>query len=377
MALADEADNGSGECLPLVQSDTNGVSSTSLPRLLARANNPACKAKFLRLPLVRQTKGYTCGAASLKAILYYFGDFFAETELQRILRSHNVNGTSFKRIMRFLSALNDKDQREKLMAVYGFDTKVDLNELSIVLNDPSVLSAIKAKKASNPAFAAVLKGLNELKTSAIDIDKLGSVGGGLSLTGEDPIDPFGPTDNGHRLQLVEAPLPAEPSQNKYSTQLFVARRPFRPAGPLPAGCPETPPPPPPGTVTPVRGMTLDDLTKAIDDGSPILALTQAWSYTSDEDYDLKEYEHSWYSGHYVVVVGYDQKNIYYMDPYTLGHYAFLPKEEWERRWHDYDGLLAADEATRCPGGTELEHFGLVVKRQGGATYDQDLITKMY
>jgi predicted double-glycine peptidase len=124
-------------------------------------------------------------------------------------------------------------------------------------------------------------------------------------------------------------------------------------------------------------MTFDDIKSAIDAGHPILALTQAWSYENDQDYDIDEYSKSWGSGHYVAVIGYDQDNIIFMDPYNMGHYAFVPKSEWDRRWHDYDGWLANDLTTRCPGGTELDHLGLVIKRAAGPDFDVDAITKMY
>ncbi len=368
---SEAAPPAAASCEPVVAADGKAVSSTSLSALIARAKNPACKARFLQLPLVRQTKGFTCGAASLKSILFYFGDFIAETELQRILRSHKENGTSFKRIIRLVSALNDKASREKIAGMYGFDSKVDLSELELVLNDPAVLAAIKAKAGSNATFASVVKGIEALRTDALDIDSMGSLSTGLGLTeGAEPVD------SGHRVQ-PRLPVEAEPHQNTYSTKLFFEPRPYDPSGPRPEGCPAEAPPAVAGSVGKTRAMTLGDLTQAIDEGSPVLALTQAWSFTNDKDYDLAEYSKSWYSGHYVVVIGYDEKNIYYMDPYDMGHYAFLPKAEWERRWHDYDGLLAADGTTRCPGGTELEHFGLVISRSGGPAYRPDLITKMY
>jgi uncharacterized protein YvpB len=364
--------NKSGDCNPVVNT-SNAVSSTSLNELMLRSKNPLCKTKMLRLPLVRQTKGFTCGAASLKSILYYYGDFLAETELQRLLRSHKDNGTSFMRILRFLNALNDKDDREKIMSVYGFDSKIDLSDLELVLNDPAVLAAIKAKAKTSALHASVLQGIEELRDDALDIDKLGSLKAGFSLSGDSADDKI---DNGRRVQ-PQPKRAASPNQNKYALRLFFERKPYNPGGAVPAGCPSTAPAPAIDILGPTRAMTMTDLTQAIDAGHPVLALTQAWSFSNDNDYDIKEYETAWYSGHYVVVVGYDEANIYYMDPYNMGHYAYLPKAEWEKRWHDYDGLLADDGTTRCPGGSELHKFGLVISRAGGPTYDPDRITKMY
>ncbi|MHC1760019.1 MAG: C39 family peptidase [Negativicutes bacterium] len=65
-------------------------------------------------------------------------------------------------------------------------------------------------------------------------------------------------------------------------------------------------------------MTLDELKRHIDQKRPILLAIQAWadskfSYLSNQNED----------GHYVVAIGYDDKNFYFMDPSTLGHYTYI------------------------------------------------------
>ena len=47
---------------------------------------------------------------------------------------------------------------------------------------------------------------------------------------------------------------------------------------------------------------------------------------------VKNWQNHWGDGHYVVAIGYDQKKIYFEDPYTISH-TFLPYKELERRWH--------------------------------------------
>jgi uncharacterized protein YvpB len=366
-------------CKLIVSSDTASVASTSLIDLIARDKNQSCNAKILRLPLVRQAKGFTCAATSLQSILFYYGDFFTETELQRILRSHKDYGTSYKRILRFFNGLNDKDRRETITSVYGFDSKVELSDLEVVLKDPAVFAAIEAKAKTSPMHASVLKGIEDLRSDAIDIDKLGSLSTSFGLTAADTasaVDDSNAADSGHRVQS-RPKRKAEPHQNKYALRLFFESKPYNHPGAMPVGCPSPTVATNSEKIGPTRAMTLNDLAQAIDAGHPVLALTQAWTYTNDKDYDISEYEKAWYSGHYVVVIGYDEHNIYYMDPYNMGHYAFLPKDEWEKRWHDYDGFLADDGVTRCPGGSELHHFGLVIARDRGPAYDPDRITKMY
>ncbi|MFA6318520.1 MAG: C39 family peptidase, partial [Elusimicrobiota bacterium] len=78
--------------------------------------------------------------------------------------------------------------------------------------------------------------------------------------------------------------------------------------------------------------SLADLKAALDRGSPVIVAFQAWA---DPPTDYAE---DWDDGHYAVAVGYDAKNLYFMDPSTLGNYTYVPAEEFVRRWHDcYDG----------------------------------------
>ncbi|MBI5882672.1 MAG: C39 family peptidase [Elusimicrobia bacterium] len=76
---------------------------------------------------------------------------------------------------------------------------------------------------------------------------------------------------------------------------------------------------------------LEDLKAALDRGSPVIVAFQAWADAP------ADYSQDWDDGHYAVAVGYDEKNIYFMDPSTLGNYTFIPKAEFLDRWHDrYD-----------------------------------------
>ena len=76
---------------------------------------------------------------------------------------------------------------------------------------------------------------------------------------------------------------------------------------------------------------LEDLTAALDRGSPVIVAFQAWA-DAPADYSL-----DWDDGHYAVAVGLDEKNILFMDPSTLGNYAYITKAEFLDRWHDrYD-----------------------------------------
>lgn len=103
-------------------------------------------------------------------------------------------------------------------------------------------------------------------------------------------------------------------------------------------------------------MTLEQLKSELDNGQPVIVVIQAWTHANPPDY-----ENDWKDGHYVVAIGYDSANIYFMDPAILGNYAYMTSEEFLIRWHDSD--------TRRQ---KLIHFGLTIKK-GSPVYDPDSI----
>jgi predicted double-glycine peptidase len=104
-------------------------------------------------------------------------------------------------------------------------------------------------------------------------------------------------------------------------------------------------------------LPLEDLKKLIDARKPVMVLLQAWPESP------VNWSESWDEGHYAVAIGYDENNIYFMDPSTIGHYTFIPILEFMDRWHDLDG------------GEKLIHFGMVITKQGPAPYDPDIINR--
>lgn len=79
-------------------------------------------------------------------------------------------------------------------------------------------------------------------------------------------------------------------------------------------------------------LSIEDLIEQINLGNPVIVAIQAW--TSDEE--APSWLDIWDHGHYVVTIGYDDQNLYFMDPSTLGNYTFIPKNEFLERWHDVD-----------------------------------------
>jgi predicted double-glycine peptidase len=104
-------------------------------------------------------------------------------------------------------------------------------------------------------------------------------------------------------------------------------------------------------------LSLEDLKKLIDHRKPTIVLIQAWP-DSDSPVLWRE---TWSEGHYAVAIGYDGRNIYFMDPSTFGHYTFIPIPEFLDRWHDMDDQ------------EKLIHFGMVITREGSTIYNPDII----
>lgn len=105
-------------------------------------------------------------------------------------------------------------------------------------------------------------------------------------------------------------------------------------------------------------MSLKDVQDFISQGKPVVCLIQAW-----ED-DVKDYTHYWGVGHYVTAVGYDDERIYFMDPWVMGNYAYIPKQEFNNRWH----VITHDDI-------HLSHWGMVVNKeqQSNSSYDPNAV----
>ena len=101
---------------------------------------------------------------------------------------------------------------------------------------------------------------------------------------------------------------------------------------------------------PVDGLTSLELQQILDQGRPVIVLIQAWGNKTLDQYATDKDD-----GHYVVAVGYDAANFYFMDPSTAGNYTFIPRDEFLRRWHDVDSRLVDGHEVDEP----VTHFGLV------------------
>ena len=102
-----------------------------------------------------------------------------------------------------------------------------------------------------------------------------------------------------------------------------------------------------------QNMTLADLTRSLDAGTPVICVLQAWWVdAAGREQPRHDYSGEWDSGHYVIAVGYDEDRIYFMDPSLAGDYGYIPRAELDARWHDVD--------VRRGASARYEHTGVVV-----------------
>jgi predicted double-glycine peptidase len=110
----------------------------------------------------------------------------------------------------------------------------------------------------------------------------------------------------------------------------------------------------------VSSMSLPQLEACLSEGKPVICAIQAYAENipagqRDEVYRKND------NGHYLVAVGFDDNNVYFMDPSLTGRRGFLTKNEFESRWHDNEGT---SEQPRI-----ISHLGLVIwKPAGGSIY---------
>lgn len=79
-------------------------------------------------------------------------------------------------------------------------------------------------------------------------------------------------------------------------------------------------------------LSLEKLAVFMKEGIPVIVAAQAWREQSEGDWSEE-----WECGHYMVVIGIDQDNVYFEDPSLLGSRGFIPRDQFLERWHDVDG----------------------------------------
>jgi predicted double-glycine peptidase len=100
-------------------------------------------------------------------------------------------------------------------------------------------------------------------------------------------------------------------------------------------------------------QSLDSLKNGLLRGDTVIVAIQAWV-----DEGVPVWQNLWQDGHYVVLIGMNEHNLYFMDPSLPGCYGYLPHQEFLDRWHDvsYDGKPQIQLAIYIRGEKALPTF---------------------
>lgn len=72
-------------------------------------------------------------------------------------------------------------------------------------------------------------------------------------------------------------------------------------------------------------FTIGKIKQNIKRQFPVIVGFQAWGETEN-------YAEDWKSGHYAVIIGYDEEGFFFEDPYIINR-GYLSFEEFSKRWH--------------------------------------------
>jgi predicted double-glycine peptidase len=90
-----------------------------------------------------------------------------------------------------------------------------------------------------------------------------------------------------------------------------------------------------------EGLELADLETALGSGSSVIVDLQAWRDRTDIPWTA-----TWDDGHYMILLGMDDGNLYFEDPSLLGTRGVISRSEFVDRWHDYEGEPPLDPTDR-------------------------------
>jgi predicted double-glycine peptidase len=96
----------------------------------------------------------------------------------------------------------------------------------------------------------------------------------------------------------------------------------------------------------LKGMTTAQLERQLTRGRPVICSIQAYGNPRDYNRDDKD------NGHFVVAIGFDKNNFYFMDPSMPAwdrRRGWISRKEFERRWHDDEGIGGRKEIIRRLG----------------------------
>lgn len=89
-----------------------------------------------------------------------------------------------------------------------------------------------------------------------------------------------------------------------------------------------------------ENLTLPELHAALTKGIPVIVCGQAWRSRENSDKSALE---DWEDDHYLVVLGMDDRYVYYQDPFGKRASAFVSHRLFEESWHNVRGITSADK----------------------------------
>jgi uncharacterized protein len=96
-------------------------------------------------------------------------------------------------------------------------------------------------------------------------------------------------------------------------------------------------------------LTLEDLESSLNQSVPVIVNCQSWRSPAT----IGTYADDWWDGHYLVVIGMDEENVYLEDPYILGSRGYLSRQEFVERWHNLRGWSPDDSVCQI-------HLGIFI-----------------
>lgn len=112
-----------------------------------------------------------------------------------------------------------------------------------------------------------------------------------------------------------------------------------------------------------ENMSLQELTTYIQNRIPVIVAIQAWGNEEDPQKRMEDYS-KLKDGHYVIAIGFNDKNIYFEDPSVKGFRSVLSKQDFLNRWIDKESNPEK----------VVERLGIII-RSNEQPKDKQIITK--
>jgi predicted double-glycine peptidase len=99
-----------------------------------------------------------------------------------------------------------------------------------------------------------------------------------------------------------------------------------------------------------ENLSLNDLESALREGTPVIIDGQRFYKPNST------WEDTWDAGHYMVVIGMDDRNVYLEDPYILGSRLNMTRDAFLASWHDYESEIPVPA-----GAKKYYHLGVFIR----------------